>query len=598
MLTSQLIFVTRYKDLEKVRSLNFKRFKLSVFLILFSFSFGLTQTIAKAEDNSPDSNASDSDIDLLDCNYDEQVRLFLDPLFCMKRGYKIKDKDKDKETKITKNKRAEEVSSLLEYFAKSTISAEELDTISYFKCDQESSTENSEQKCPRTGFSLSYRNLEEEDYEEKTITTFEPQDLCLWLLKGKCEKDLDKKLKSKQKEITDLEQKILKTIKTLVKSFRKSQCQLTSQAVTIDFKEHEVSIFCIKTRIRDNESISERAKRITQRIKNIQEENINLETLEIVRVSDLKKRFNISEYDNLTDSNQAENNDKNIDENESLALVSNQENLSQEDRIIFILTKLDLDLINIIDNESLNTIQVINDYFNKIIEVVKRSDKINQSQYEVCFNGGAFDKFTFLFERSKQRQEEQEKECQGSLLFEVEGKGKFFTASYRAATIENNINNLANEPWRIYSNPKLGVYYKQEKEQELIYGKLCKEVKTKDYKDYYELCDKEIINKEKKEFLNKNVVFLRNSNKYLYRYSYRHLSNKDSNLDIMTISNGNKHEPKEEEKYALDIILPTIKKIIHMYRYNQWLVLEIIFLSATSAAYFFHLDKKQIRSGK
>jgi len=57
----------------------------------------------------------------------------------------------------------------------------------------------------------------------------------------------------------------------------------------------EGTLFCIKTSIRDNENISERAERIQKRIKDIQEGEINVETLEIVKISDLKEKFGISD---------------------------------------------------------------------------------------------------------------------------------------------------------------------------------------------------------------------------------------------------------------------------------------------------------------
>ncbi len=532
MANYQLVFITRNRHRRKVKFFNFKRLKLPACLMLFFLSFGLTQNIANAVNNS--SNSNDVEIDLLDCNYDEQVRLFIDPLFCIKRGY---EEEKTKEEK-TKEERAKEVSAGLATFVKSKVNLEYLKTTPYLNCSKDLSTGNSLQTCPKTGFSLSYKNLEEENSIENTITTFEPKDICLWLLEiNECQEDsdIDDKLKLVEKQITDLEKEILSSIKTAVKNFRKPQCKLKTQEVTIKLNKLEGTLFCIETSIRDDENISERVERVKDKIEKIRDGEINVEFLGIVKVSDLKEKFGISEFENLTDSTQEENTDDNLETTQSLAIVSYQEKLSQDDRIIFILTKLDLELINSKDNKYSTVLQAINHYFDKIVTLVRISD--NKEPKEVYFDWGPYKNnfYDILFRRFNSLQKQQPIEYQ-EYLFPVDDKAEFYNPSYRAVTIGNNISTLANDRWRIFSNPKLDIKHEE----------------------------------------NQSIIRIRNDSN-------------EGDLTIMTIAEDDP-EKDDAQKHSLTIA-PIISQAIHMYRYNQWLVLEMIFLSGASAVYFFCLDK-------
>ena len=546
--------------------------------MLFFLAFGLTQNIANAANNSSNSN-----IDLLDCNHDEKVRLFLDPIFCIKPGYKEKTKSGYKE-------RAEIVSDRLAYFVRSEISPEYLIL---------NPCENNLTTC----FDLSYK--EPKSNKDINIISIQKEDIEYLLPEQYNNQNQDIDLE------TQIKTTILPRIKEAVKNFRESQCQLTTQAVTIELNEVTQTLFCIKTSIRDDENISERAKRVTEKIKNIQAGKIHVETLEIVKVSDLKEKFGIAEFENLTDGNKEENSvekestDDKLPNFQSLAIVSHQKNLSQDDRIIFILTKLDLELINSKHNKSYTTVQAIDNYYQKIVTFVTKSDKSSQGKQpkSVYFNWGLYN--NFIFRRLNSLKEQQTIESQED-LFKVHNKAGFYNPSYRAVTIGNKISTLANDRWRIFWNPKLGVYYKKEKENVVTYYKLCQakrgeekkvteeeepnlkgKVKEKNVVTYYKLCqakggEEKKVNEE--EELNKNTVIIRNSN-------IDEDSKEDLNLNIMTISNDDQDKPHKEEEYAFMAVLPKIKQAIYMYRYNQWLVLEIIFLSVTSAVYFFHLDK-------
>lgn len=563
MLTSQLIFVTRNKDLRKVRSLNFKRFKHSAFLILFFLSFGLTQSIAKADDNS--SNLNDQKIDRLDCKYEQQVRLFNKSIYCIYQGYKLEGEDE-----ITPKKRAKTISDNIATFAESEVN---LENLFLTPCNNNS----------KTCFHLSYRNQQSNQDGYIDITSINQEDIKLLFSEKSNKENQDLDL---EKEIQST---ILASIKKAVINYRESQCQLTNQAVAIESNGNKETLFCIKTRIRDRESISERSKRITQRIKDIQEGDIHVETLEIVKVSDLKDKFGISEYEKSFDSNQEKNSDKNIVKNQFLALVSNQQGLSQKERIIFILTKLDLEFINNKREDNLTTSQAIDNYLQKIVTAVNNHDEFAQDmRKKVYFDWGVYEHSLFHRIGSdclNEEEEEKQVECKKD-LFEVTHKGKHFNSSYRAAVIGKEINNLANDWRHILFNPKLSVYYKtnngkQEKENHKDnYDELCKrEISVnQNIVPCHKLCDKEVMHGE---IFDKNEVLIGYSNGDLIE-------------NIMTINTSKKDSlvPCEEETYALNYVLPTIKKTIHMYRYNHWLVLELIFLSATSAVYLFYLDKK------
>ncbi len=500
MANYQLVFITRNRHRRKVKFFNFKRLKLSACLMLFFLAFGLTQNIANAANNSSNSN-----IDLLDCNHDEKVRLFLDPIFCIKPGYKEKTKSGYKE-------RAEIVSDRLAYFVRSEISPEYLIL---------NPCENNLTTC----FDLSYK--EPKSNKDINIISIQKEDIEYLLPEQYNNQNQDIDLE------TQIKTTILPRIKEAVKNFRESQCQLTTQAVTIELNEVTQTLFCIKTSIRDDENISERAKRITEKIKKIQEGNIDVETLGIVKVADLKEKFGISEFENLTDSTQEEKSDEKKEDSQPLAIVSYQEKLSQDDRIIFILTKLDLELINSKDNNYSTIVQAIDNYFHKIVTLVRISD--NKERKPVYFDWGSYN--NILFRRLNSLNEQQPIESQ-EYLFEVHNKAGFYNPSYRAETIGNNISTLANERWRIFRNPKLDIQHED----------------------------------------NQSIIKLKKN----------HIHGDDSNI-IMTIAEDDTE--KDNAKTHSLTIESTIRQAIHMYRYSQWLVLEIIFLSATSAVYFFHLDK-------
>lgn len=512
MANYQLVFITGNRHHRKVKSFNFKRLKLPACLILFFLSFGLAQNLANAANNS--SNSDDVKIDLLDCNYDEQVRLFIDPLFCIKRGYKEETKSGYKE--ITRSERAKIISDRLVYFVKSKVN---LEYLILNPCENN----------PTTCFYLSYK--EPKSNKDINIISIQKEDIEYLLPEQYNNQNQDIELK------TQIETTILPRIKEAVKNFRELQCKLKTQEVTIELNALTGTLFCIETSIRDNENIFERAKKVTEKIKKIQGGDIHVETLGIVKVSDLKDKFGISEFENLTDSTQEENTDDNLETTESLAIVSYQKKLpSQEDRIIFILTKLDLELINSKDNQYSTVFQATNHYFDKIVTLVRIDD--NKEAKKVYFDWGPYNNIyicNILFCRLDSLNEQQPIESQ-EYLFEVHNKAGFYNPSYRAVTIGNNINTLANERWRIFWNPKLDIKHEE----------------------------------------NQSIIRIRNYNN-------------EGDLNIMTIAEDDPE--KDNAKTHSLTIESTIKQAIHMYRYNQWLVLEMIFLSGASAVYFFCLDK-------
>ena len=505
MATYQLVFNIENRRHRKVKSFNPKRLMRSACLMIFFLWFGLTQDIANAANDSSNPN-----LDLLDCAHDEKVRLFLEDLFCIKRGSK----------KITKKQRAKTISDNLASFAKNLeVSPEDLIL---------EPCQNNSQTC----FYLSYKKPDLN--KNINITSIENQDIQPFLLREYDEQNQELDLKRQIQTV------IIPNIKKAVRNFRKSQCQLPTQAVTIKLKNHQEVIFCIKTSIRANENISERAKRVTEKIRDIQSGKINVETLGILPVSELKEKLDILEFDNLTDDIQKENTEQKQDveqnslNSQSLAIVSYQENLNPEEKIIFVLTKLDLELINSKYNNSYTTFQGIDNFFQKIVTFVRLSDS-NKSTVEreaVNFNWGPYNNFLF---RRFSCLKTQLIECQSD-LFKVHDKAGFYNSSYRAITIENKITAVANQPWRIFSNPKLDI--QSEEYQSII------RVKKYNDQDYF---------------------------------------------NLMTIATNEK--AKDNVKgYAL-IVSSTIQEAIHIYRYNQWLVLEILFLSVANIVYFFYLEK-------
>ena len=107
-------------------------------------------------------------------------------------------------------------------------------------------------------------------------------------------------------------------------------CGIEGQRIVVE----ETELFCIKTWLAKGETISERKSRIESAVEKVFEGEIFLESLGIIEIRDIDKRFTDSKpFVNLYGD--ADNDDR------SVAVISDQENLPAKERLMFYVSEAD-----------------------------------------------------------------------------------------------------------------------------------------------------------------------------------------------------------------------------------------------------------------
>ncbi|MGK7883860.1 MAG: mechanosensitive ion channel domain-containing protein [Crocosphaera sp.] len=230
--------------------------------------------------------------------------------------------------------------------------------------------------------------------------------------------------------IEELTKEYLEIISQAITSYRvKKDCPIIKYQVIFNNQP----LFCIKTSLNE-ESPQQRVKKIQEQIDKINQAVLSLDSLSIVKVSDLNKIIGSFQYDSLI------NNKENINKkNPSIAIISQSEELiSYKNQVIMIITNEDAKLIG--DGKA-STLTLANDYFLRIKEAI---ENYKPQEAWVTFDFGTFNGFLYwsynrLFDRNK-IQYGFEKERHKKLFFITElDEPNYYNLYYRALSISKDI---------------------------------------------------------------------------------------------------------------------------------------------------------------
>ncbi|NEQ42293.1 MAG: mechanosensitive ion channel family protein [Leptolyngbya sp. SIOISBB] len=443
---------------KKINFISSRRLKQIILLLLFFISLTLPQAFTSAL------QASDSSSAEICPSGGQPVYLDIHLFFCFKPdGELFKGPGHEKlDKKELEERRLEEVRAELRKFAedKSLI----LDNLKNCLADEENRCKNEDNSDKLSRIIIDYRDPSsppKNKYnpfpknEDKHVIFFGLQEFEL--------------RNSNLDEQEDLASYLFESIKAAIKEYRKSICENTSQRVKIPWpnKDSEATLFCVKTAIKDGESIRSRANRINKHLNEIVTGEINVEDIGIASVSDLN--FKLDNY--------------HIGENtKAYAIVNYNNNLGKADPIL-IVTELDTRLLDqnseaelTEENSDTNpadedspadpAAEVINDYFSTIVQAVKN---FGEESAAVNLNFGVYgtDFPGWLFRRVW-NQKLPEK------VFEVEESSNHYNSYYRATKISNKINEISRS--RVLMPHSIRFYSKKSGSE--IYKIICDKEET------------------------------------------------------------------------------------------------------------------------
>ncbi|MEM8810196.1 MAG: hypothetical protein AAGF01_29600, partial [Cyanobacteria bacterium P01_G01_bin.38] len=255
---------------------------------------------------------------------------------------------------------------------------------------------------------------------------------------------------------------ILEKTKRAVQRYRQREfgCALTNQTVSIG-KIYKEPFLCVESGIL-NESVKARAERIASQINKVIAGDINVETLEIIPVPELRNSLGISKYIGLESEADLDN--------QAMAIVSRSQVLANQDKIILIVTDLDTVLYNQ-DNPGENSpsgdvaAAMLSPYelSNLYLEKITRTSKY---LYEDLVRPVTFNLGPYFWARPRlssnprpnpylcppgsvnnaQPSDGQGPNTRGQItLFCVQSLSTYYNASFRADEISKNIDIFANQ---------------------------------------------------------------------------------------------------------------------------------------------------------
>ncbi|MEM9164521.1 MAG: hypothetical protein AAGC54_15840, partial [Cyanobacteria bacterium P01_F01_bin.4] len=247
---------------------------------------------------------------------------------------------------------------------------------------------------------------------------------------------------------------ILEKTQRAVQRYRQREfgCALTNQTVSIG-KIYKEPFLCVESGIL-NEPVKARAERIASQIdKVVIAGDINVETLEIIPVPELRTSLGISKYIGLES-------DADLD-NQAMAIVSRSQTLANKDKVILIVTDLDTVLFDqntpketdlsgdattastVSPPNKLSPYELSNLYLDRITQTSKYA--YAELERPVTFNTGPY-----FWVRPVQIKPNSDA-CSTTLpqrgqiiLFCVQSLGTYYNASFRADEISKNIDIFAN----------------------------------------------------------------------------------------------------------------------------------------------------------
>ena len=361
---------------------------------------------------------------------------------------------------------------------------------------------------------------------------------------------------------------LLIKIKQAIKKYRASSCKISSQAVRVNWhNELDLPLFCVKATVIDGESVFQRATRINDKLKEILDGTINVESLGIAKVSELKTELRVKpDFENINIQRGGKkavekNDDSDLNNSEALAIVSHKDKNSREVDVILIVTELDVKLSKTGYN---NPSQAIDEYFSKIVDAVKFSDPVGAI---VKFDWGPYQKFGFLFKQLFEPTIQEEK------IFEVQGKASFYNESYRALKIENEIDKASiKSVLDIFKSPNLGIFCKRGDQENKKYHKIGN------------LADSLVASEETQSKYSGEELIIGKKN------------GKQALNIIMSITDEDrkvKEDGKESELEASWRYLKAINQKLEAYRCNNYLTLELFLACLSSYIYFTANDNRK-----
>ena len=222
-------------------------------------------------------------------------------------------------------------------------------------------------------------------------------------------------------------------------------CTLTNQTVSIGTQPGSYSepIFCVRTGLL-NRNFANRAERIERQIGRIEAGEINIETLEIVPLSELRVSMGIPQYADL------EGDEDNIEE-QSMAIVSRSPSLKKRDQIVLIVTALDAALYSQAEADTKSPYELASIYLDRITRASNYA--YAQGVGQVTFN---MHPFFWAYAHKNNTDTNPEDNIQSQLveLFSVSDVGAYYNTFFRATQISKNIDDFANY-FNVFYFPRL-----------------------------------------------------------------------------------------------------------------------------------------------
>ena len=238
-------------------------------------------------------------------------------------------------------------------------------------------------------------------------------------------------------------QNVLSNLRVAIQKYRRQSfgCGLTNQIVSIGENEASEPFLCVQSGLL-GETFTHRAERIQQKINQVATGNINVETLEIIPLSDIRTSMGISRYAEL------EGDQTDIDK-QSAAIVSKSPELIRQEKIILIVTVLDAALHSQRTDIQTSPYQLANTYLNNLIRISRYA--YQRKARPVTFNMAPFfwvsapAPIKYPSARAVCQLEEDSNRREALKLFPIlPAEEDYYNASFRADTISNRIEEFAN----------------------------------------------------------------------------------------------------------------------------------------------------------
>lgn len=295
---------------------------------------------------------------------------------------------------------------------------------------------------------------------------------------------------STQKDFENIESTLLEKVKGAIRRYRESSCINSSQTVKINWQNDDsfLTLFCVKSTVKDDESVGSRAARINQKLEEILRGEINVETLGIVNFSNLREKesydigdeeaYAIVGYGSYSETPEiillVTESDVKISASSTDNDISKTE-ANDSSRIGNLISKALTEANNFSEVDSL-TSKAIGDIFSKIVKAVDIYEEQKDAAVRINFGAFRVPLFKCLFlrpwtEEIYPKADLGAEETRGRTtiikIFLVKGKGSHYNRNYRAVEIGNKISELADSKPLPLTPHNLNLFY-TEKDKSIL----------------------------------------------------------------------------------------------------------------------------------